>query len=512
MIIILHDRNKVVKILNDGIEFKINLLNKPVSKVIMSLASENEEEILIWCHISLKETINLSIIPSLFDGKDLIFSYNTNDENILSEAIGYVEQTPFIKINKKVRYPTWIMSTHIGAVQSKTLNILKSVIKTSRNFDYFLNSIAKTGQPLGLFCYSEPNLLFCAYGKSIKRTFNSFLLFKFVRQHYKFIWIWLLFINLLIYEKRFKILPLLIACFYKKQKLPDCILDNASKESNQKIISSIDVIIPTIGRKPYLYDFLTDLNSQTLLPVNVIIVEQNPDPGSQSELDFIHGENWKFNICHIFSHLPGVCNARNIAIEKLESEWAFLADDDVRITRDFLKQCMDEISVIGNDAFTIANKQPNEELIKNTTRQFETFGTCSSIVKRNIIENLRFDLRYEFGFGEDADFGMQLRNKGIDIVYLPEPVIQHLKAPAGGFRTKHHFLWDNELILPKPSPTVMLYNILHQTPTQILGYKTISFFKFYKSLNAKLPMEYFKIFRARWQKSVEWAIFLQQKK
>ena len=38
-------------------------------------------------------------------------------------------------------------------------------------------------------------------------------------------------------------------------------------------------------------------------------------------------------------------------------------------------------------------------------------------------------MNYEFGFGEDIDFGMQLRNNGIDIIYLPYPEIIHIKAP-----------------------------------------------------------------------------------
>jgi GT2 family glycosyltransferase len=42
---------------------------------------------------------------------------------------------------------------------------------------------------------------------------------------------------------------------------------------------SIDVIIPTIGRKQYLYAVLQDC-AQTHLPVNVIIVEQNPQEDS----------------------------------------------------------------------------------------------------------------------------------------------------------------------------------------------------------------------------------------
>jgi hypothetical protein len=55
---------------------------------------------------------------------------------------------------------------------------------------------------------------------------------------------------------------------------------------------SIDVIIPTIGRKQYLYAVLQDLAQQTHLPVNVIIVEQNPQEDSVSDLDFLINQTW----------------------------------------------------------------------------------------------------------------------------------------------------------------------------------------------------------------------------
>jgi hypothetical protein len=54
---------------------------------------------------------------------------------------------------------------------------------------------------------------------------------------------------------------------------------------------SIDVIIPTIGRKQYLYAVLQDLAQQTHLPVNVIIVEQNPQE-DVSDLDFLINQTW----------------------------------------------------------------------------------------------------------------------------------------------------------------------------------------------------------------------------
>ena len=75
---------------------------------------------------------------------------------------------------------------------------------------------------------------------------------------------------------------------------------------------------------------------------------------------------------------------------------------------------------------------------------------------------------------------MQLRNQGYDVLFLNEPEILHLKAPIGGFRTKPVLQWQNESVQPKPSPTVMLYLILHNSKEQLLGYKTTLFFKYYK--------------------------------
>jgi hypothetical protein len=106
---------------------------------------------------------------------------------------------------------------------------------------------------------------------------------------------------------------------------------------------------------------------------------------------------------------------------------------------------------------------------------------------------------------------MQIRNRGYDVIYLPEPAILHLKAPMGGFRTKPKLDWHEEPIAPKPSPTVMLFALLHKTNQQLLGYKTTLFFKYYrlqpdeKSINA-----YYKMFQKQWIVSVKWANILKE--
>ena len=97
---------------------------------------------------------------------------------------------------------------------------------------------------------------------------------------------------------------------------------------------------------------------------------------------------------------------------------------------------------------------------------------------------------------------MQIRNNGNDIIYSPTPEIIHLKAPMGGFRTKVNRKWDNDLIEPKPSPTVMVYKLTYDSEEQFFAYKLMYFFR---NINFKNPIEKYKTMISKWNRSVYWA-------
>jgi GT2 family glycosyltransferase len=147
----------------------------------------------------------------------------------------------------------------------------------------------------------------------------------------------------------------------------------------------------------------------------------------------------------------------------------------------------------------------------NTITQWPAFGSGCSVVKSSVLKDLEFNLVYEFGFCEDTDFGMQIRNEGYDVIYFPEPAILHLKAPMGGFRNKPKLDWHEEPIAPKPSPTVMLFALLHKTNQQLLGYKTTLFFKYYRVQSIKNPLAYYKMFQKQWEVSLKWAHELKKR-
>ena len=124
-------------------------------------------------------------------------------------------------------------------------------------------------------------------------------------------------------------------------------------------------------------------------------------------------------------------------------------------------------------------------------------------MNKSFCKNIGFDEIFEYGFGEDQDYGMQLRNIGCDIIYHPNLEILHLKAPRGGFRDVVTTPWEKDK--PKPSPTLMIFAKKYYSLPQLRGYKTELFLRYYSKQEIKNPVNYFKMMKGRWKISEEWA-------
>ncbi len=509
MVLLVHNNHTVVEVIDLENNQVISVAEKMPLKVLFHLAKNRPNCILVWCDTLLKPYLNVAYIKSAFYLKNMMVSYASN--HYFSNRIGYIEDSPFLNVNKKLKYPTWLMSSNVGAIFSTNLLKFESEIDLNRSFDYALNAIAKLGMPNGLLCYSAPDLLTKPINLKTPKQVSTLELFKFVKSHYKRVWHALLLINIIIYERKFPFLAFLQTLFYKHQTLElkstfDLeLIQHINVDENV----TIDVIIPTMGRKLYLYDVLEDLSHQTKRPENVIIVEQNEDVNSNSELDYIFNKPWPFKIIHKFINKTGACNARNLALQQVTSNYVYLADDDNRFVNTLLETIIKTMQSYKLDVVSMSYLQENELETRKKPLQWGTFGAGSSVIHSKYLSNVAFNTALEFGYGEDVDFGMQLRWLGADIIYFPEIRIKHLKAPIGGFRSSFKQAWRNENIQPKPAPTVMLSRMLYNTHTQLLGYKTTLFIKFYKLQPIKNPFKYYNAFNKQWQASQFWANHLK---
>ncbi|HEX8269178.1 MAG TPA: glycosyltransferase [Flavobacterium sp.] len=506
MIIIYHDHRKATSVYDQDLMMEIDLHARSLSALLFELAARYNGRLLVWCSEAYRNQLNINLIPQIFNHKRLLISYCPGGADYLPEAIGYVEDSSFIKICKEVTYPTWRMSSVVGGIYSDTLLVTKDVVTQDEDFDYFLSSLSRSVIAVGMFCYSEPQLLTESFVAAYIPKASNWDLFRFVGQHFKKQWVLMLFANMLINERKFPLAAAICSLFTKRRQLKSKIFEEISIESSKDLQfeKTIDVVIPTLGRKKYLHDVLLDIAQQSVLPRNVIIIEQNPDPESTTELDYLNHE-WPFSITHRLIHQTGACNARNVALKEVKSDWVFLADDDIRLTPTFIEEVFQQIYQTRHEVFSICCILPGQKPLFDHVHQTPTFSAGSSVISRASLGDSAFGMAYEFGYGEDSDFGMQLTNKGYDTYHLPYPQILHLKAPSGGFRSKVTQEWDNEVPQPKPSPTVLLYRILHHSKQQLLGYRTILFLKFYKQQQIKNPFAYLKAFRIQWKKSVYWA-------
>jgi len=510
MIVIVHHNNRVVKVLHDA-QVIDGYLDQPLTETFIDLASAYPDFLILWCHQSCEAHINYEGLTEVFHHQRILASFYIGS-HYLPEQIGYVERSYYLKINKQVTYPTWLMSSMVGGVHASVVNTVSSILLKTSPFDYYLNSLAKHGMTQGLFCYSSPDLLKENVSISYQpETASMSTLYQFIKQHYKWVWVYFLTLALCIYEKRLPIAAFLKSLFYKQQHF-DFELEQLNIDSLKQVntTSTVDVIIPTIGRKQYLYEVLVDLSKQTLLPKHVVIVEQNPDPNATSELDYLTTQDWPFNIKHTFTHQTGVCNARNIALSQVESEWTLLGDDDNRLEADVIASLLEAVTRYGVTVGTTVYLQPHETQTYLNTAQTSIFGAGNSLIKSELIKQVQFDKRYEFNYGEDNDFGMQLRHLGEDVIYFADIKITHLKAPMGGYRTKVKQLWEDDLIQPKPSPTIYLLHGTYFTPKQLQGYQLLLGLKSYKRGHEKNPVKFVKQFKAKWQKSAEWSQKLTQ--
>ena len=506
MIVIIHNNKKALAVLNQDLQ-SINYalqLNETLLQTVLNLAKTHPYELLVWCHQVFKDHLNIEAFSEIFHHKCVLASFNPSHIEYLPKQIGYIERSFYLKINKERTFATWLMSDSVGGIFSSTFLKFETIINSKNDFNYVLNSIARMANTEGLFCYSEPKLLKKNIEFSIKQA-TTRTLFQFVKQHYKWVWTWYLLLSYMLFEKQFPFFPFLSALFFSQKQVHFNLGDINIKSTKKVVIDrEIDAIIPTIGRKRYLLDVLKDFTSQTVLPKRIIIVEQNPDPESVSELDFLN-EEWPFQIIHHFTHQAGVVNARNLALSEVKSEWVFFGDDDNRFQSDLIENLFNAIEQYGVKVGITVYLQPKEVQTYTKTAQTSIFGAGNAILKSELLKEVSFNERYEFNYGEDTDFGMQLRRLGEDVVFFADIKITHLKAPIGGYRTKVKQLWDDDAIKPKPSPTIQLLYKNYFTNQQLLGYKLLLCVRNLKSRGFKNPIAFIKNYKKQWERSEYWS-------
>lgn len=491
MIILVHNNKTIIKVIQNNVLLDL-YTGFSIVKGIFKIAADYPNEIIYWIENKLFEQNNYTIIQNIKPFE--IFSYTTSETLILRNEIGYVDfRSSFLNINKNVKYATWLLSSDVGVIYSKTLLIFKTTAKETK-FDLFLVHLGKLALKCGVLPYSYPDLIPNKQSALEKKPCSKTDLFRFVKKNYTFKNYIFLFLAFIYYDRTFPIIEFLQNLFVKKyvefHKEVSALFSFAKTSTIKNF--NYDVVIPTLGRANHLYNFLQDLNNQTVVPVKVIIIEQNSDPSALTELNYLYNEKWKFLIEHKLVNQLGACNARNLAIDEIKSDWVFFADDDIRIEPLTIEKTVSFLINTRVECASLASFKKGEKINKDINSFFwNEFSSGCSVVKSHYVKQIYFDMRYEFGFGEDTDYGCKLRRAGCSIVYYNQVPVFHLKAPIGGFRTVIKKSWSDELIQPFPEPTITKCEIENFNNTQFSGFQLYSILNNVNVFKFKLRIKQF---------------------
>jgi len=245
--------------------------------------------------------------------------------------------------------------------------------------------------------------------------------------------------------------------------------------SVRKNALSLSVIIPTKNRPNDLANTLDTLFRQTVLPQQLIIVDQSEGSESRTRFGLMFGAcsarvRETIQIVYIWdSNISGLAAARNISMKlAIGDVWLFL-DDDVDLESNFIAELLKvyiDFPEVGGVSGIITNYQPPELPFRIWTRLFvrgpfhderqpiywnaERLRESNPIPVRKLggglmsyraeeMSGIVFDENLRgVSDGEDWDFGERMSRK-TSLVIAPRARLKHLQSSIG--RSQDHYLW-----------------------------------------------------------------------
>lgn len=232
-------------------------------------------------------------------------------------------------------------------------------------------------------------------------------------------------------------------------------IDTLDRLDSEKRTTTIDIIVPTRGRRDYPVDTVRALLEQDYPSFGIIVVDQNDRPLE----DIAHLAETRANVIHHITSSRGLPAARNDGTALSDAEIVIFVDDDIIPEQGFIDGHVlayrnDSVGGTGGRIFEKrreANKPvpPRRigsinywigEIYRGYTddkpRDIVSSPGGNMSFRRRILKDAGgFDTRFDGTFlFEETDMCLRMRNMGYTIRYAPDAVLTHLGAPSGGCR------------------------------------------------------------------------------
>jgi succinoglycan biosynthesis protein ExoM len=210
---------------------------------------------------------------------------------------------------------------------------------------------------------------------------------------------------------------------------------------------TISVCIATHRRPERLDAVLNDLRRQSLLPHQVVVVDNDADGSARAVIERHRASDVPFRIDFDIQPLRNIAMTRNRSVTMADGEWLAFIDDDERAPETWLQRLSEAAELYRADGvlapvepqlpesapawirrgrFYDFPHQPSGAPVPLNRMRFGNVLLRASVLRQ---EPGPFDERYGLMAGEDGDLLVRLVHKGANILWSEEaPVFEPIEA------------------------------------------------------------------------------------
>jgi GT2 family glycosyltransferase len=214
-------------------------------------------------------------------------------------------------------------------------------------------------------------------------------------------------------------------------------------------MATISIVIATFHRPEALENTIRDLLSQTVLPKQIVVVDNSAREARRPPAAFLNvtGIECKY----IESSKTGYVNvARNEGLKEVTADYALLLDDDMKLPRELLASFLElhaegwdtVAGMVREDGNPISGRPGTGAPFWCLVRHRHGLSRGHTIAVPSCLVSLRRTMLAQIGFLDEAfiynyddyDLGLRIWLNGFTLIQDPKATAHHLKLPHGGSR------------------------------------------------------------------------------